>query len=229
MRREAHDREAHEEQTESLVSLEVRQKIITIVGIGTGLWIVWTFVVLSPIVSDLLASTLHLPFYVMNYVTKLLYILGYLLLPIIMILLFLYDIINILRTKDFVFINQGWYLLLSVFSILSIVFDSLLFSRIIATWPSDPIIEKSFAKELNSSNGTASNPNIALQQYATYGGLMLIFVAFLLTGYITFFKEVTAKNKRQVEVASDMFKTIFGFIIGVVAAALKAPQLPGSP
>jgi ABC-type xylose transport system permease subunit len=82
-------------------------------------------------------------------------------------------------------------------------------------------IAKASASENTSTNNVLGESEADLRKYFMYTGMILIVITFALTGYITFFKEENDRNKHQVDMASDIFKTIFGFITGVIAAALN--------
>jgi hypothetical protein len=78
---------------------------------------------------------------------------------------------------------------------------------------------------LAADNGPVSiGYEIDIQKSFTLLGSTLIAIIFLLTSYITFCIDETESNKHRVALASDIFKTILGFITGVLATTLKSSK-----
>jgi len=48
--------------------------------------------------------------------------------------------------------------------------------------------------------------------------LSIIGIIFLMTAYVTFFIDETESNRRRIGFASDIFKTILGFVTGLITA-----------
>jgi len=48
--------------------------------------------------------------------------------------------------------------------------------------------------------------------------LSIIAIIFLMTAYVTFFIDETESNRRRIGFASDIFKTILGFVTGLITA-----------
>src|SRR5262245_58244444 len=143
------------------------------------------------------------------------------LLPLLAITLLLYDMIRIMRDKDPVFWNKRWYQILLVMGVISTVasgFALYLGLQLTSNVGGFGYIGQAIAAAAANSGPTAIGDVRYVFQFV---GLFLVCVTFLVTGYITFFKEETESNKHRLQLASDIFKTIFGFVTGVLTTALQ--------
>lgn len=211
-----------------MIEQKSRHKIVRLAGIGLGIWIIFT-VVYSIILAIVLKHNDD-PKSAWVQLILGIYAIGIFGAPLIALGLLVVDMINIIRDAKTRFVNKEWYIVLSVFAIFSVIISGIGFGTKAAILPQFSVTVSSIAGESNSVAGTnvisnSTTPNgveIDLQKYTTYVGLALISMTFLLTGYIILLKVETKENKHQVALASDIFKTIFGFLTGVVAAALKS-------
>lgn len=187
------------------------REIAKVIGLGVALWIAAALIIgIVGAISDVLLGNVAVGISIAASAVLVF------LLPLLAIALLLYDMIKIMRDKDPVFWNKRWYQILLVMGVISTVVSGFALYHT-ANLGGFGYIGQAIAAAADNSRPRAIGD---LRDAFHFIGLFLVCVTFFVTGYITFFKEETESNKHRIQLASDIFKTIFGFVTGVLTTAL---------
>jgi hypothetical protein len=145
------------------------------------------------------------------------------LLPILTISLVLYDLLRIIRDKDPFFWSKRWYKVLLVMGVISTIVSGFVLVVLPSPQPLSELwyIGPAFADEATAAHGVSQGA----RDFFISLFIVLVIITFFVSGYITFLKsphgEETERTKQQTQYASDILKTIFGFIIGVLTGVFN--------
>ena len=147
--------------------------------------------------------------------------------PIFVTILLIRDIFRVIKDQDPIFWYKRWYRRLAVTAVLVIL-------AMIAAGLSPDDRATSQPKTLGHSyfsQAIAADSPMALVPPGPGGDIMqpiklvflvvslsIIGIIFLMTAYVTFFIDETESNRRRIGFASHIFKTILGFVTGLITA-----------
>jgi hypothetical protein len=185
------------------------KRIAKLIGLSAGLWIA------AMIVIGLTITLIN------ETVGAILVVVLLFFVPFLAISLLIYDLIRIMRDRDPIFWNKTWYKILLVTGVISVILTGFVLYLTTGEKHAVALTQFAYIGPAVAADDSPTGANQTLRQGFHIVGLVLLSVTFFVSGYITFFKEETETNKHRVQLASDIFKTVFGFITGVLTAALK--------
>lgn len=140
------------------------------------------------------------------------------------ITLVILDIIHVIRDKDPVFWQKQWFQITAGVAALTVVFLGIILPIALQARPETRI---SYIGEALAANGAPVSPPLSqgsileIRYLLSVFGITLLLIAFCLSAYVTFFIDQTDSNAKRIGFASDIFKTILGFLTGVLTAVLN--------
>jgi hypothetical protein len=147
--------------------------------------------------------------------------------PIFVTILLIRDILRIINDQDPVFWYKRWYRRLSVSAVLAVllmIVAGLSPDERAASQPKT-LGNSYFGQALAADGpGTLVSPGPGgdimqpIKLVFLVVSLSIIGIIFLMTAYVTFFIDETESNRRRIGFASDIFKTILGFVTGLITA-----------
>jgi hypothetical protein len=147
--------------------------------------------------------------------------------PIFVTVLLIRDILRIIKDQDPVFWYKRWYRRLSVSAVLAV-----LLMIVAGLSPDDRATSQpkslgySYFGQAVAADGSVTlvppGPGADILQpiklVFLVVALSIIGIIFLMTAYVTFFIDETESNRKRIGFASDIFKTILGFVTGLITA-----------
>ena len=151
-------------------------------------------------------------------------IIVFLAVPIIVAILLIRDITRIIKDLDPIAWYKRWYRILAFCALILILIMVVLGLGASGGFQTKPV-GFSIVNVVAGEHSVQVAPSVAgeglihvIKVSFLIISLTIIAIVFVMTAYVTFFIDETESNKRRVSFASDIFKTILGFLTGLITA-----------